>query len=364
MGKGGNRFSACVLLQLKIFDHVYESGLIRPGLIVIQGDGKTGRNAADMTPPADKIAVTLTARRNVARDIVEFTFAPLSGDGLPGYAPGAHITVGTPAGASRRYSLIGPGDDNPGSYTIAVKREAQSRGGSISMHDDVQVGTNLQIEAPINDFALREAGKYLLIAGGIGVTPIHAMAQRLEADGLDFNIIYCARTREDAAYVDDMQAAFGARLNVHFDDGDPERVYDFWDHFAEPQMMHVYCCGPKPMMEEIKAVSGHWPEGRVHFEDFKPVDVVRADDVAFDVELARSGRTITIPADRTMLEALRDAGVTTVSSCESGTCGTCKCGLVSGDVDHRDMVLMDDEKDRFVMPCVSRSSGGRLVLDL
>ena len=117
-------------------------------------------------------------------------------------------------------------------------------------------------------------------------------------------------------------------------------------------------------MEEIKAVSGHWPEGRVHFEDFKPIDVVRDDDVAFEVELAKSGGTITVPEDRSILEALRDAGHATVSSCESGTCGTCKTRLISGEVDHRDMVLMDHEKDDTIMICVSRAASGKLVLDL
>ena len=118
-------------------------------------------------------------------------------------------------------------------------------------------------------------------------------------------------------------------------------------------------------MEEIKAVSGHWPEGRIHYEDFKPVDVVRADDVAFEVELKKSGKTITVPEDRSILEALRDAGFATSSSCESGTCGTCKTRLLEGEADHRDMALMEEEKEHQIMICVSRAcSGGRLVLDL
>ena len=117
-------------------------------------------------------------------------------------------------------------------------------------------------------------------------------------------------------------------------------------------------------MDEILSISGHWPEGRVNFEDFKPVEVVRVDDVAFDVELARSGRTVTVPADKSILEAARDSGIKTVSSCESGTCGTCKCRLLAGDPDHRDMVLMDDEKDDFIMICVSRAKTGGLVIDL
>lgn len=305
----------------------------------------------------------VASRRMLTPTIAEFTLVAADGAALPDYEPGAHVTVQTPSGAMRRYSLVGPGED-PESYILAVKLEAESRGGSRSMHDEAVEGTELVVEPPENEFPLKQANKYLLIAGGIGVTPIYAMARKLDEDGKSFSIIYCTRSAEEAAYLDEMRAAFGSRLTFHHDDGDPDKVYDFWDHFAEPQAMHVYCCGPKPLMEEIKAISGHWPEGRVNFEDFKPVEVVRADDAAFEVELARSGRTLTVPADRTILETLREAGFATVSSCESGTCGTCKTRLVSGAVDHRDMVLMDEEKDDFIMICVSRSEGGKLVLDL
>ena len=216
---------------------------------------------------------------------------------------------------------------------------------------------------PGNEFPLKEASKYLLIAGGIGITPIYSMAQKLDEDGKDFSIIYCTRSPEETAYRAELEEAFGRRVRFHHDGGDPDKAYDFWDHFAEPKPMHVYCCGPKPLMDAVKDISGHWPEGRVNFEDFKPVEVTRADDVAFAVELAKSGRTITVPADRSILEALRDAGIDTPSSCESGTCGTCKTHLIAGDVDHRDMVLMDEEKGDTIMICVSRARGDELVLE-
>lgn len=312
---------------------------------------------------ADLIPMRVTARRSLTPAICEFTLEAVDGRVLPDFGAGAHVTVKTPSGAMRRYSLIGSGTA-PKTYVIAVKRETDSRGGSASMHDDAPEGATLLIAPPENDFPLRAAGKYLLIAGGIGVTPIYAMALQLAAEGKDYNIIYCTRSAEDAAYLDEMQEAFGERMQVHHDAGDPAQVYDFWDHFEEPQAMHVYCCGPQPLMEEIKSISGHWPEGRVHFEDFKPVEVVRADDAAFEVELARSGSTVTVPKDRSILEAVREAGVKTVSSCESGTCGSCRTGLIEGDVDHRDMVLMDDEKDKNIMICVSRANSGKLVLDL
>jgi phthalate 4,5-dioxygenase reductase subunit len=317
-----------------------------------------------MADETEFIHTKVARKRALTPDIAEFTLEPASGGTLPAFTAGAHISVRTPAGPMRRYSLIGADDEAPSHYVIAVKREPESRGGSVSMHDDVTEGTELDIEPPENDFSLKEAPKYLLIAGGIGVTPIFAMAQELAAKEKDFSIIYCTRSPEQTAYADDMKAAFGKRLKLHHDSGDPSKVYDFWDYFAEIKNMHVYCCGPKPLLEEIKSISGHWPEGRVNFEDFKPVEVIRPNDVAFDVELARSGKTITVPADRSILEAIRDAGVKTVSSCESGTCGTCKTGLIAGTPDHRDMVLMDDEKDRYIMICISRAKEGNLVLDI
>lgn len=316
-----------------------------------------------MDENSEPIRMTVAGRRMLTPTIAEFTLVPAEVGELPAYRAGAHVTVKTPSGAMRRYSLVGPGD-HPESYVIAVKKEQESRGGSQSMHDEAVEGTELLVEPPENEFALKDAPKYLLIAGGIGVTPIYAMARQLESEGKPFRIIYCTRSADETAYLDEMKQAFGDKLLVHHDEGDRDKVYDFWDHFAEPQNMHVYCCGPKPLMEEIKAISGHWPEGRVNFEDFKPIEVTLPDDVAFDVELAKTGRTITVPADRSILEAMRDNGLPTVSSCESGTCGTCKTRLIEGDVDHRDMVLMDEEKDDYIMICVSRARSGNLVIDL
>lgn len=309
------------------------------------------------------LAMIVTAKRMLTPGIAEFTLAPAGSDPLPAAEPGAHVTVETPSGAMRRYSLVHP-SPAPETYVIAVKREEASRGGSASMHDDLAEGDEIRIEPPSNDFPLTEGPAHLLIAGGIGVTPIRSMATALAARGADFRMIYCARSAEDAAYLDDLRAELGDRLTFHDDGGDPARVYDFWDHFAEPTREHVHCCGPAPLMEEIKAISGHWPEGRVRFEDFKPVEVIRADDRPFRVTLAATGETYDVPADRTILEALRDAGVATKSSCESGTCGTCKSRLVTGDADHRDMVLMDEEKADRIMICVSRARTGDLVIDL
>lgn len=312
-----------------------------------------------------RMALEVAARRDLTDGVCEFTLVLGGGAGggeaLPPFTPGAHVTVRTPSGAMRRYSLVNDGAA-PTEYVIAVKREPASRGGSASMHAEAGVGVTLAVDPPENEFELVDAPAYLLIAGGIGVTPILAMARRLAAEGKPFKLIYCTRSAEETAYLDEVAALPGA--TVHHDGGAEDGFYDFWDHFAEPGQEHVYCCGPAPLMEEIRAVSGHWTEGRVHFEDFAGVEAVREDDRPFKVTLAASGRTIDVPADRSILEALRDAGEETVSSCESGTCGTCKCRLVEGRVDHRDLVLMDEEKDDFIMICVSRAAEGDLVVEL
>ena len=159
-------------------------------------------------------------------------------------------------------------------------------------------------------------------------------------------------------------AEFDGRLTLHFDGGDPARFLDLWDWFERPRDLDVYCCGPASLMEEVRAVSGHWPEGRIHFEDFKPVAVVRPDDRPFDVTLLGSDRRVRVPANRSILEALRDAGITIPSSCESGTCGTCRTRLIAGEVEHRDRVLRAEEHRTFIMPCVSRARGAGITIDL
>ncbi|MGE3993862.1 PDR/VanB family oxidoreductase [Pseudorhodoplanes sp.] len=294
---------------------------------------------------------------------MEFTLEPASAAYLAPYTPGAHVTVQTPSGAMRRYSLVGSGEAT-NRYVIAVKKETSSRGGSQSMHANALEGYEIPVLQPENSFPLKPASKYLLIAGGIGVTPIYSMALRLAQDGRDFQIIYCTRNPVETAYRDEMREAFGDRLVLHHDDGDSQNAYDFWPHLEKPQNMGIYCCGPKLLMNDIRAMSDHWPDGRINFEDFKPFEVTLSDDRPFEVELAKSGKTVLVPADRSILEALRENGVPTASSCESGTCGTCKTGLISGEVEHRDLVLMEEEQDRHIMICVSRARGSRLVLDL
>lgn len=314
-----------------------------------------------MNPREDRMTLNVTCRKVLAKNICEFTLALPDGSFLPSFTPGAHITVETPSGAMRRYSLLNDGT-KPSAYVIGVKLEAASRGGSSSMHDALMEGGTIRVDTPENEFKLVPASKYLLIAGGIGITPILSMARHLKKEGKPFKLIYCTRAIEETAYLDEVKAIPDA--TVHHDNGDLNDFYDFWDHFEEPGTEHVYCCGPKPLMEEIKALSGHWSEGHIHFEDFARVDVVRPNDTPFTIQLKGTGREIEVPADRSILEALREAGEPTVSSCESGTCGTCKCRLVAGEADHRDLVLMDEEKDDHIIICVSRAKSEKLVVDI
>jgi phthalate 4,5-dioxygenase reductase subunit len=303
-------------------------------------------------------------KRALADGIWLFELVDPSGADLPAFEAGGHVPVETPSGAMRHYSLSNDPVERD-RYQIAVKLEPESRGGSRSMVEDVDVGALLNVDEPGNDFPLADAPDYLLIAGGIGITPILAMARQLTRDGKPFRLVYCTRSAEQTAFLDVLESGeLKGEITVHHDGGDPDRLFDFWDLLENPSKTHVFCCGPKPLMEEIRGMTGHWPESAVHFEDFQPVERVRAEDRAFSVTLARSGKTVEVPADCTILEALRRAGVKTTSSCESGTCGTCKTGLVEGTPDHRDMVLMEDEKADHIMICVSRSADGDLVLDL
>ena len=311
----------------------------------------------------ETLTLTVRRKRRVADGIFEFELIDPMGADLPPFTAGAHIPVETPGGAMRHYSLSNdPAERNR--YVIAVKLEAEGRGGSRAMVEDVAEGDTLTVQPPENDFPMEDAGEYLLIAGGIGITPILSMARDLTRRGKPFRLVYCTRTKEQAAYLDDLTSgALSGEVIVHHDGGDPDQVYDFWDLLEEPSRTHIYCCGPKPLMEEIRGMTGHWPPAAVHFEDFKPVDMFRAEDVAFDVTLSKSGKTVSVPIGHTILDALRAADVHVASSCESGTCGTCKTRYLSGDVDHRDMVLMPEEKDGYIMLCVSRATGD-LVLDL
>lgn len=315
------------------------------------------------------LQVSVAAKREIAVGTFLFELVAIGGDGLqplPTFTAGSHLTLVTPSGVRRNYSLCGDPADTT-RYCIAVKRDANGRGGSISMADDVLTGSTLQISAPRNNFALAPRGKkFLFIAGGIGITPILSMMRHLKHGELadSFSLIYCTRNAENTAFAAELASEFSGKVTLHHDHGDANQAFDFWPVLERPSGAHIYCCGPKALMDAVADMSGHWPTGSVHFESFGVDATAFARNIAFDVLLQKSAQTLHVSADQTLLEALRANGCAVRSSCESGTCGSCKTGLISGDVEHRDMVLLDEERESHIMVCVSRARAGQLVLDL
>ncbi len=302
-----------------------------------------------------------------ATDIVRFELVDPAGGELPPFAPGAHIPVRTPAGVVRRYSLCGdPAITDR--YEIAVKRDAAGRGGSASMADLLVEGAHLPVAAPRNEFALHpRARRFLFIAGGIGITPMMAMMRHLDGTGgPPFVLHYCTRSPAHTAFAGILaDEAFAGRVHFHHDQGDPAQAFDFWPLLEKPQPgTHIYCCGPRGLMDGVRDMSGHWATGSVHFESFGVDAALRRQDHPFKVHLARSGTTCDIPADRSILEVLREHGVKVRSSCEAGSCGTCRTGLLEGEAEHRDFVLGPDEHASQIMVCVSRARSPSLTLDL
>ncbi|UFN49175.1 PDR/VanB family oxidoreductase [Roseomonas sp. OT10] len=286
---------------------------------------------------------------------------------LPAFTPGAHLSVRVPSGAMRNYSICNDAAERD-RYVIAVKREEGGRGGSVSLIDGVKEGDTLEVSEPRNLFALDlRAPEYIFVAGGIGITPILSMIRTIRSRGdKPFRLYYLTRNAAGTAFLGDLSdPGLADHVLIHHDEGDIANAYDLWPVFEEPGKAHIYCCGPRPLMDAVKDMTGHWPENTVHFEDFGS-DLVRprADDAPFDIRLGRGGETLNVPVGTTILEVLRAHGRKAPSSCESGTCGTCRTRYLDGEVDHRDMVLTPAERKSALMICVSRAKSGTLVLDL
>ena len=316
---------------------------------------------------ADSLPLELVVARaeDAAAGVRLFELRDPAGAPLPPFSAGSHLRLRVPNGDERKYSLCNDPAERD-RYVIAVKRDTSGRGGSVSLVDGTREGDRLRASLPDNAFAMDErSGAAIFVAGGIGITPILAMIRALESRGAGaWKLYYLARDRDSAPFVDEL-AAYGSRVRVHYDGGDPARSLDLWPVFEKPGRAHVYCCGPRPLMDAVRDMTGHWPSGSIHFESF--VDgaaMTTPEDRAFIVTLARSGGEVAVPVGVTILEALRRAGHRVPSSCEAGTCGTCKTGLLAGEPEHRDLVLMPDEQATHVMVCVSRARSGALVLDL
>ncbi|SAK88005.1 PDR/VanB family oxidoreductase [Caballeronia ptereochthonis] len=313
------------------------------------------------------LALTVTAKNEIADDIFLFELRDEDGGTLPPFTAGAHLLVHAPAGMARRYSLCNaPSERNR--YVIAVKRDAAGGGGSVSMACDVHVGATLEVSPPANFFPLaNDASRYLLIAGGIGITPMRAMMAELAARDAQFDVIYCTRSPESTAFLDEFKTGeFASRVRLHHDFGDRGRSLAIAPLVAERHGdTHVYCCGPRPLMQAVRDATSHWPSSAVHFEDFgTSAHENAAGEKAFTVRLARSGGCVNVAPGETILDALRANGIETPSSCEAGTCGSCRTRLLAGEADHRDFVLDEDEQASEIMICVSRACSDELVLDI
>ena len=314
---------------------------------------------------------TLTVRvERISRqtpEILAFELAHPWGRSLPSYEAGAHIDVHMPGGFSRQYSLArAPCGAN--SYVIGVKRELDSRGGSASMHERVREGDLLAISAPRNTFPLREeAAHHLLMAGGIGMTPLLAMAQALAARGASFTLCVFARSEEHLAFAGALRdPALAPHLRLHLDQGDASQRIDLRALLARPAPgTHLYVCGPGGFMQAVRDAAAHWPEDALHAEYFAaPTDAGTPTGLPFTLKLARRGISVPVAADQTAVDALHEVGIDIPVSCQQGLCGTC---VVEGDgagAEHRDFCLTGSERRHKVALCCSRAKGQELELQL
>jgi ferredoxin-NADP reductase len=305
----------------------------------------------------------------LAEDIVKLRVVAPDGKPLPRWSPGAHIDIECgDTGLSRQYSLCGDPDDT-GALEFAVLREAQSRGGSAWVHGQVKTGDRLRIRGPRNHFRLDEGcPRVIFVAGGIGITPISAMARRARALGMDYQLHYSARSRASMAMIDELAALHGERLHLYVKEEGGRN--DLPALLANPDPhTQVYACGPARMLEALEACCAGWPDDALRIEHFaaapKTLDPER--EQPFEVELRDSGLVVNVPADQTLLGALRAVNIDVQSDCEEGLCGSCEVRVLAGEIDHRDVVLTRGERDanNRMMACCSRArNGGRLVLEL
>lgn len=317
-----------------------------------------------------QIEVRLRQIRLEAEGIASYELVAAGDSPLPPFEAGSHIDLHLPDGMVRSYSLVNAPWERD-RYVIAVQREVQGRGGSSWMHTVPRVGDVLRISPPQNDLPLAEdAWQSVFIAGGIGITPFMAMVRRLNGLGRPCQLHYAARSPRQAAFVrelQEIQATAGAAASVEFCfSSDRTRRLDIARIVGDaPAHTHLYCCGPSKMIEDFLAACSDRPASQVHVERFSAASEA-ATAGGFDVLLQRSGRRITVPSGKTILDALLDNAVTVQYSCSSGVCGTCMTGVVDGEPDHRDEYLTPEEKreNRSVMICCSGSRTATLVLDL
>ncbi len=319
-------------------------------------------------PHTGLIDARLIKIEDVARDTKLYTFARADGGKLPPYSPGAHIDLHLPNGLVRQFSLVVPNSD-PDNYVVGVKRDAASRGGSRYIIEEMRAGDEIKISVPRNTFPLIENAEHVvLIAGGIGITPIWCMVQELAARKRPWTLHYACQSRQDMAFLDALQRLDPQSVHLHFDDEAGGKFLDLAGAIAAaPQNAHFYCCGPNPMLKAFEAAAAGRPHGNIHVEYFTPKeDAAKAHLGGFWVELARSGEEYFIPEGKKVLEVLFDSGVDVDYSCELGICGACETRVISGIPEHHDSVLSEEEQatNTKVMICCCGCKSERLVLDM
>ncbi|MGW1738314.1 PDR/VanB family oxidoreductase [Nocardia sp. NPDC001965] len=300
-----------------------------------------------------------------ADGVISVTLVDPGGAELPIWEPGAHLALRLPNGLVREYSLCSDPADRS-RWTVAVLRKPDSRGGSTHIHDLLPVGSLLEVEGPRQNFALDTAARHILVAGGIGITPILSMVRALHRDGADWTLLYTGRSRSTMAFLEEIGALPADRVTIHADDAAAGRFPDIAGLLGDIDSDTVaYCCGPESLMTACSDALAD--PGQLRIERFKaPEPVTTGTDTAFDVVLAGSGQRIPVAPDVSVLSALQNAGVPVQSSCTEGICGTCEVGVVKGDVEHRDFLLSPEEQQTggTMFVCVSRCRSAELVLDL
>lgn len=315
-------------------------------------------------PSPSTVTLEVRSKHVVADGVVSLTLAHPDGVRLPDWTPGAHIDVVLPDGTARQYSLCGDRWD-PYSYRIAVLRVPEGRGGSAYVHDRLALGARVGVGGPRNHFPLVPAERYLFIAGGIGITPLLSMLRQAEMTGADWQLLYGGRSRASMAFREELTDGHGRRVQVA--PQDECGLLDLAAWLSEPAPgTKVYCCGPAPLLAAVERACAGWPPYSLRTERFTAAAADPVRRAPFQVELRRSGQTVTVTRETSVLQAVRQAGVEVLSSCEQGSCGTCLTPVLEGTPDHRDSVLADHERvaNDCMLPCVSRSRSARLVLDL
>jgi ferredoxin-NADP reductase len=312
---------------------------------------------------AEGFLVRVVEVREEAHGVKSFVIEASDGAPLPVWAPGAHVDLDLTASLSRQYSLCGDPADRT-SLRFAVLREPTSRGGSILLHDEIAPGDSLRVVGVRNAFPIIAADRYLLIAGGIGVTPLLAMARELERQGKDWHLLYGGRTRASMAFLSELEV-YGDKVQVRPEDEFGLLNLAAFLGSAESGQV-AYCCGPEPLIKAVESHCAAWPEDLLQIERFRPKEqAMVGTDTSFEVELRTSGITITVPADQSIADALDAVGFHIPRSCNEGTCGTCLTKVIEGLPDHRDSFLRPKQqaKNDRMLVCCSRSLTPRLVLD-